>query len=252
MVRLFFEEARRDFVSGVKLSTRGVEILMFADDMVLMAESAEGLEKNLGVMGEALSRWELKVNWKKTKAMRVARQKGVCEVRIGDQKLEQVDEMKYLGVVISADGRMENEVEARIGNATRMIGGLSEVVLKRIELSKNTKLKVVNTTMIPKLMYGCEAWSLSKKLQSRVQATQMRVMRRIEGVNKIDRVRNEVIRERLGQEGILDLVTRRQEKWLTRLQEMNNDRTTKKVFIGDLEGKRPRGRPPRRWLDHFK
>ena len=126
MVRLFFEEARRDFVSGVKLSTRGVEILMFADDMVLMAESAEGLEKNLGVMGEALSRWELKVNWKKTKVMRVTRQKGVCEVRIEDQKLEQVDEVKYLGVVISADGRMEKEVEARIRNATRMIGGLSE------------------------------------------------------------------------------------------------------------------------------
>ena len=225
---------------------------MFADDMVLMAESAEGLERNLGVMSEVLSRWELKVNWKKTKVMRLARQKGVCEVRIGDQKLEQVDEMKYLGVVISADERMEKEVEARIGNATRMIGGLSKVILRRNELNKNTKLKVVNTTMIPTLMYGCEAWSLSKKLQSRVQATQMRVLRRKEGVNKKDRVRNEVVRERLGQEGILDLVKRRQEKWLTRLQEMNNDRTTKKVIIGDLEGKRPRGRPPRRWLDNFK
>ena len=38
------KEARRDFVSGVKLSTRSVELLMFADDMVLMGESAEGLE----------------------------------------------------------------------------------------------------------------------------------------------------------------------------------------------------------------
>ena len=47
----------------------------------------------------------------------------------------------------------------------------------------------------------------------------MRVLRRIEGVNKTDRVRNEDIRERLGQEGILDLVKRRQEKWLMRLQE---------------------------------
>ena len=149
--------------------------------------------------------------------MRVARQKGLCKVRIGDQELEQVDEMKYLGVVISADGNMEKEVEVRIGNATRMIGGMSDVVLRRNELSKNTKLKFVNATMIPMLMYGCEAWSLSKKLQSRVQATQMRVLRRIEGVNKVDRVRNEVIRERLGQEGILDLVKRRQEKWLTRL-----------------------------------
>ena len=116
-----------------------------------------------------------------------------------------------------------------IRNATRMIGGFSEVVLRRNELSKNTKLKVVNATMIPTLMYGCEAWSLLKKRQSRVQATQMRVLRRI-GVKKIDRVRNEVIRERLGQEGILDRVKRRQEKWLTRLQEMNNDRTTKKCL----------------------
>ena len=70
----------------------------------------------------------------------------------------------------------------------------------------------MNATVIPTLMYGCEAWSLSKKLQSRVQATQMRVMRRIEGVNKVDRARNEVLRERLGQEGIIDLVKRGKEK----------------------------------------
>ena len=128
-----------------------------------MTESAEGLEKNLGVMSEALRRWELKVNWKKTKVMRVARQKGASEVRIGDQKLEQVDEMKYLGVVISADGSMEKEVEARVANVTRMTGRMSEVVLRRYELSKNTKLKVVNATVIPTLMCGCEAWSLSNK-----------------------------------------------------------------------------------------
>ena len=66
------------------------------------------------------------------------------------------------------------------------------------KLSKNTKLKVVNATMIPMLMCGCEAWSLSKNLQSRVQVAHMRVLRRIEGVNKIHRVRNEVIRESLG------------------------------------------------------
>ena len=44
---------------------------------------------------------------------------------------------------------------------------------------------------------------------------------------------------RLGQEGILDVVRRRQEKWKKRLKEMNDDRTIKKDFIGELEGKRP-------------
>ncbi len=86
-------------------------------------------------------------------------------MRIGDQELEQVDEMKNLGVVISPDGSMEKEVRARIANATRF-GGMSEVVLRRNELSRNTKLKVVNAMMIPPLMCGCDTWSLSKKLHS--------------------------------------------------------------------------------------
>ena len=56
---------------------------------------------------------------------------------------------------------------------------------------------------------------------------------------------------RLGQEGILDAVRRRQEKWKNRLEEVNDDRITKKVFKGELEGKRPRGRLWRRWIDNF-
>ena len=57
------------------------------------------------------------------------------------------------------------------------------------------------------------------------------------------------IRLRLGQEGILDVVSRRQ-KWKNRLEEMNDDSTTKKAFKGELEGKRPRGRQQTRWIDN--
>ena len=49
-------------------------------------------------------------------------------------------------------------------------------------------------------------WDLSKQQESRVQATHMRVLRRIEGVGSVDSVRNEDIRLRLGQESILDAV----------------------------------------------
>ena len=90
------------------------------------------------------------------------------------------------------------------------LGGMSETVLRRMELSKKTKLKVMNATLLPMLVYGCEVWNLSKQQESQVQATQMRVLRRIEGVSKVDSVRNEDIRLRLGQEGILDVVRRKQ------------------------------------------
>ena len=70
------------------------------------------------VMSDVLSKWELKVNWRKTKVMRVARKSEDCVVKIGEEVIDQVGEMKYQGALISRDGRMEKEVEARIGSAT--------------------------------------------------------------------------------------------------------------------------------------
>ena len=80
----------------MKLSTGDVGVLLFADDMVVMAESAEGLQNNLQVLSGILSRWQLKVNWRKTKVMRVAKKREECKVKIGEEKIEQVDAMKYI------------------------------------------------------------------------------------------------------------------------------------------------------------
>ena len=49
----------------------------------------------------------------------------------------------------------------------------------------------------------------------------MNVLRRIEGVSRLDRVRNEDVREKLQQEGVLDMVKSRQEKWKIRMEEMS-------------------------------
>ena len=65
--------------------------------------------------------------------------------------------------------------------------------------------------------------------EATIKATQMNLLRRIEGVNRLDRVRNVDIRERLTQEGVLDHVKRRQESWKGSLEEMNSEKTTKKV-----------------------
>ena len=126
-------------------------------------------------MNEVLVRWDLKVNWKKSKAMRVARKREECQVRIGDEQLEQVDTTKYLGVMISDDGSMQREVEARVGCASRVIRGLKQAILGKRELSKQTKLKVVNATVMLVLMYGCEAWAVRKEQKLKIQATQMNV-----------------------------------------------------------------------------
>ena len=75
-------------------------ILLYADDTVLMAESATDLQKQLDWFCEYCKVWKLKVNIKKTKVMifsngRMPR----CEFTYDSQKLDIVKEFVYLGVV---------------------------------------------------------------------------------------------------------------------------------------------------------
>ena len=109
------KESRRECIREVTLSMGTIGTLLFADDMVAMAETQEALLHNVEVMNAALTRWLLMVNWKKSKVMRVARKGEECQVLIGDEQLEQVDTMNYLGIMISGDSSMNREVEARIG-----------------------------------------------------------------------------------------------------------------------------------------
>ena len=67
-------EARGEIVREVKLSTGEVGMLLYADVMVFLAESEEGLQSNLQVLSEAMARWDLKLNGKKTKVVKVARE----------------------------------------------------------------------------------------------------------------------------------------------------------------------------------
>ena len=56
------KEARRECVRKVTLCTGTLGILMFGDDVVMMAETKEALQHNVEAMNEALIRWDLQMN----------------------------------------------------------------------------------------------------------------------------------------------------------------------------------------------
>ena len=72
------------------------------------------------------------------------------------------------------------------------------VIMKR-ELSKKTKLSIFKTVFVPILTDGHESLvpEITETVQSLVQASQMRFLRRIEGVTLFNNVRSSVIRESL-------------------------------------------------------
>ena len=81
---------------------------MYADDMILMSESQEGLQKMLSSLEKYTKEWNLSVNVEKTKVM-IFRNGG--KVRKEETwyyegcKLDVVNEFKYLGMLLNYNGK---------------------------------------------------------------------------------------------------------------------------------------------------
>ena len=48
-------------------------------------------------------------------------------------------------------------------------------------LSKNLKIKIYKTIILPVVLYGCETWSLTLREKSRLRVFKNRILRRIFG-----------------------------------------------------------------------
>ena len=101
-------------------------------------------------------------------------------------------------------------------------------------------------------MYGCETWTLTTKLKSKIQATEMRVLRLIHGVTRRDRLRNDVIRDILKVKSILLIIEKSQLRWFGHIIRMSEDRDVKRMLEWKPNQPRPIGRPRKRWLDQIK
>ena len=104
--------------------------------------------------------------------------------------------------MLRSDGRMDSELEQRIGATSKIIGAIGMAVIGKRELSQKTKMRIVNTMVIPALTYGCETWVLLRSQKSKNQATEMKVLRRVLGVTTMDRLKNEEIGKKLQQVGV--------------------------------------------------
>ena len=76
-------------------------------NMHVQPVSEEFLQVKLKKLDETLAKWEMKMNWEKKELMRMGKVRGQCCVEVGDRKLESVEVVKYSGVMISGDERME-------------------------------------------------------------------------------------------------------------------------------------------------
>src|SRR6476661_5451519 len=86
-----------------------------ADDPGMVANTEAGLQSLMDSLNTTAKHYDMKINIKKTKAMMVSRHRGErVNLTVEGQSVEQVSKFRYLGSLISADGRCLHDVKTRI------------------------------------------------------------------------------------------------------------------------------------------
>ena len=195
-----------------------------------------------------------RVNVGKSKVMRCSRYGNGdrMHVILNGEPLEEVDCFKYLGSQVAADGGCERDVVHRMDEGYRAWGALKSVLSNR-RLGIKAKKCLYEGVIAPSALYGAEAWGMRSTERRKVNVLEMKCLRSLVGVSRMDRVRNEEVRKRAGIER--EFASRADQKvlrWFGNVERMYDYRTARRVLMAEVSGGRVRGRPRLGWMDGVK
>jgi hypothetical protein len=133
---------------------------------------------------------------------------------------------------------------------------------KGIPSSENTRLTIAiaiyKTIILPVVLYGCETWSLILRDEHRLRVFENRVLRSMfepKGVDMMGRWRklhNEELPNLYSSPSIIRMMKPRRMRWAGHVARMGEKRNACRLLAGKPEGRRPLGRPRRRWVDNIR
>ena len=117
-------------------------------------------------------------------------------------------------------------------------------------ISKKLKEKVMGACVTPAMLYGLETLPVTEKHQHRLQVCENNWVRRIAGVERVDRKGMDELREEVGiQKCLMGRLVKSRMKWAGHVERMKEDRLPRMAYAHQERGKRKRGRPCMRWRD---
>jgi hypothetical protein len=131
------------------------------------------------------------------------------------------------------------------------------IVLNK-NLNKNVNIKIYRRVILSVVLYGCEIWSSTLREESRLRVFENRVLRRIFGPKRDEvtgewkRLHNKELYAVYSSPNIIRVITSRRLRWAGHVARMGERRGAYRALMGKPEGRRPLGRPRRRWEDNIK
>ena len=214
---------------GVKVGRDKIGMLLYADDVVVMSESAEEFQRILDVVDEYGRDFGVKFSSEKSQVMIVNRvdNEGNVRWKLGEDELKETNEYKYLGVWMSTNG-CEKAKNEKISMSNQWVGRLGSAA--RIRTCKYDVLREVwKCVAVPSIMYGMDVMVWNESEIMKLEGGQNRVARMALNAPKYAAV--EALRGDMGWSTFRERYIKATLRYKVRLEQMENARLARKVYL---------------------
>ncbi|MFN9380495.1 MAG: RNA-directed DNA polymerase [Bacteroidota bacterium] len=215
---------------GVQVGRQKVQLLLYADDIVLISDTQKDLQSMLDCVTEYSRKWRFRVNPKKGKSevMRFGKtRRSQIKWMLGGKEIYETAQYKYLGVEINKGIQFKALKERLLRSARRRMMTVWGMGMRRGEMPVSDCVRVWQTLVRPALEYGAAVWG--ECVWEEAERIQREMARMI--LKCSPKMTNEAV---LGELGWWTLKGRRdllRLKYYGKIVRMGEDRLVKQVYV---------------------
>ena len=150
--------------------------------------------------------------------------------------IERVEEFKYVGTTLTNKNSVQEEIKSRLKSGNACYYSVQNLLSSSL-LSKNLKIKIYRTIILPVVLYGCETWLLIFREERRLRVFENRVLRRVFGSKRDEvtgewrKLHNEELSDLYSVPNIVRVVKSRRMRWAGHVAHMGDGRGVHRVLV---------------------
>ena len=171
--------------AGIQIDEHNISVLAYADDLVLIANTEQDLQRMLDVTANWCVKWCIRINLEKTRIMHFrpkSKERSQYQFHLHDTTVDYTERYRYLG--LDLDEHMDYTHGANIlaSASSRALGALTTKHFSNKGLPYSTFTKLYHSTVTPIMDYAAAVWG--SKTYDKLNSVQLRAQRTFLGVGK--------------------------------------------------------------------